>query len=77
MKDFDGQHNGEEVLFVFRRHMIAMRKGFYLLLIPFLVGSLPTLLLPLLPSSFLPPWWADPVHLVMIALTGLGIGLVF
>jgi hypothetical protein len=30
--DFDGQRPGEEVLFVFRRHIIAMRKGFYLLL---------------------------------------------
>ena len=33
-KQFDGQRDGEELLFVFRRHIIAMRKGFYLLLGP-------------------------------------------
>jgi hypothetical protein len=27
--DFEGQRPGEELLFVFRRHIIAMRKGFY------------------------------------------------
>ncbi|QWQ31534.1 hypothetical protein KOY49_00640 [Candidatus Minimicrobia vallesae] len=31
-KQFDGQRDGEQLLFVFRRHIIAMRKGFYLLL---------------------------------------------
>ena len=30
-KQFDGQRDGEQLLFVFRRHIIAMRKGFYLL----------------------------------------------
>lgn len=39
--DFDGQRDGEELLFVFRRHIIAMRKGFYLLLIPFAVSAIP------------------------------------
>ncbi len=39
--DFDGQREGEELLFVFRRHLIAMRKGFYLFLIPFALSSLP------------------------------------
>lgn len=43
---FDGQHEDEEVLFVFRRHPVAMRKGFYMLLIPFLIASLPTLIWP-------------------------------
>jgi hypothetical protein len=28
---FDGQRENENLLFIFRRHMIAMRKGFYLL----------------------------------------------
>jgi hypothetical protein len=27
-QDFDGQREGEELVFVFRRHIIAMRKGF-------------------------------------------------
>ena len=37
--EFNGQREGEEVLFVFRRHMIAMRKGFYMLLIPFALAQ--------------------------------------
>lgn len=42
--DFVGQREGEELLFVFRRHMVAMRKGFYLLLVPLLITSLPILI---------------------------------
>ncbi|HPF31197.1 MAG TPA: PH domain-containing protein [Candidatus Saccharibacteria bacterium] len=42
--DFEGQREGEKLLFVFRRHIIAMRKGFYLLLGVFLVASLPMLI---------------------------------
>ena len=44
--DFDGQREGEELLFVFRRHMIAMRKGFWLLLIPLTLSSLPVFIMP-------------------------------
>ena len=43
-KQFDGQREGEEVILVFRRHIIAMRKGFYLLLIPFAVSAVPPLI---------------------------------
>lgn len=39
---FDGQRDDEIFLFMFRRHIIAMRKGFYGLLIIFLLGCLPT-----------------------------------
>lgn len=46
MQTFEGQRDGEEVLFVFRRHIIAMRRGFYGLLIPFAIGSIPSLILP-------------------------------
>ncbi len=46
MERFDGQRDDEEVLFVFRRHVIAMRRGFYALLIPFALASLPYLFLP-------------------------------
>ena len=35
--------DGEHLLFVFRRHIIAMRKGFYLLLGSMTLGSLPFL----------------------------------
>lgn len=42
--DFEGQREGEKLLFVFRRHIIAMRKGFYLLLGVFTVSSLPMLI---------------------------------
>ena len=42
--DFEGQRPGEEVLFVFRRHIIAMRKGFYLLLIPLAITAIPPLI---------------------------------
>ncbi len=43
---FDGQREGEEIELIFRRHIIALRKGFYSLLIPFAVFSLPALLWP-------------------------------
>lgn len=45
-QSFDGQREGEEVVLVFRRHIIALRKGFYSILIPFLIASLPTLIFP-------------------------------
>lgn len=62
--DFDGQREGEELLFIFRRHIIAMRKGFYLLLIPLAVASIPPLI------------WPSRLELFLLPLIGLGIGLV-
>lgn len=62
-KEFDGQYDDEEVLFIFRHHMIKMRKAFYLLLIPFLIASLPVLI-----------WPENPNNLI-VAFAGLGIGL--
>ena len=38
--EFDGQREGEKLLFTFRRHPIAMRKGFYGFLIIFAISSL-------------------------------------
>lgn len=38
-KEFDGQRDGEKLLFTFRRHPIAMRKGFYGFLIIFAIFS--------------------------------------
>ncbi len=45
-KNFSGQREGEEVVLVFRRHIIAMRKGFYSLLIPFAIACIPALIWP-------------------------------
>ena len=39
---FKGQREGEEFLFMFRKHIIAMRKGFYLFLGVFAISCLPT-----------------------------------
>ena len=63
--DFDGQRDGEELLFVFRRHVIAMRKGFYLLLIPFAISSIPPLI------------WQNNIELFLLPIAGLVIGLIF
>ena len=60
---FEGQHEGEELLFVFRRHIIAMRKGFYALLIPFAISAIPPLV------------WQDKLELFLLPLAGLGLGL--
>jgi len=60
--DFDGQRDDEQLLFVFRRHIIAMRKGFWLLLIPFTISALPVFIWP----ATLEVYWSP--------LIGLGIG---
>jgi len=64
MKYFEGQHDDEEVLFTFRRHPIAMRKGFYALLIPFLLTSIPVFI------------WPDNISNLWVAFGGLGLGIV-
>lgn len=61
---FDGQRPNEQLIFVFRRHIIAMRKGFYLLLIPFAISSLPVLI------------WQDKLFLLWSPVIGFGLGLV-
>ena len=60
---FEGQRPDEEVIYVFRRHIIAMRKGFYLLLIPFTLSALPVLI------------WQDNLELLWSPLIGFSIGL--
>lgn len=62
--DFEGQRPGEEVLFVFRRHIIAMRKGFYLLLIPFAISAVPPLI------------WQNNLELFLLPVGGLLLGLI-
>ncbi|HEU0266307.1 MAG TPA: PH domain-containing protein [Candidatus Saccharimonadaceae bacterium] len=63
--DFDGQRDGEQLLFTFRRHIIAMRKGFYMLLIPLAVTSIPPLI------------WQSELWLFLLPLGGLILGLIF
>lgn len=62
--DFEGQRPGEEVLFVFRRHIIAMRKGFYLLAIPFTLSAIPPLI------------WQDNLELFLLPIGGFALGLI-
>jgi uncharacterized membrane protein YdbT with pleckstrin-like domain len=62
--DFDGQRDDEQLLFVFRRHIIAMRKGFYLLFIPFVVSAIPPLI------------WQSTMELFLLPIAGLAVGLV-
>jgi hypothetical protein len=62
--DFDGQRDGEELLFVFRRHIIAMRKGFYLFLIPFAISAIPPLV------------WQTNLVLFLLPVAGFALGLV-
>jgi uncharacterized membrane protein YdbT with pleckstrin-like domain len=61
--DFDGQRDGEQLLFVFRRHMVSMRKGFYLLLLPFAISSIPPLI------------WQTNLELFLLPIAGLLIGM--
>lgn len=63
-KEFDGQRDGEEFLFMFRRHIIAMRKGFYGLLIPFALTAIPPLI------------WQDKLELFLLPIAGLALGLI-
>ncbi len=62
--EFEGQRDDEAVLFVFRRHIIAMRKGFYSLLIPFALTSIPPLI------------WQDKIELFLLPVAGLAVGLI-
>ena len=62
--DFEGQRSGEELLFVFRRHIIAMRKGFYLLLIPLVITAIPPLI------------WQSNLELFLLPVGGLILGLI-
>jgi len=62
--DFEGQRPGEKVEFVFRRHIIAMRKGFYLLLIPLVITAIPPLI------------WQSNLELFLLPVGGLALGLI-
>lgn len=62
-KDFEGQYEDEEVVFIIRNHIIKIRKAFYILFICFLLASVPVLV-----------WPGDPSNL-LIAFGGLAVGL--
>ncbi|HEV2412873.1 MAG TPA: PH domain-containing protein [Candidatus Saccharimonadales bacterium] len=46
LQQFEGQYDDEEVLLVFRRHIIALRKGLYIVLIATIIGTIPVLIAP-------------------------------
>jgi hypothetical protein len=62
--DFEGQRPDEELLFVFRRHLISMRKGFYLLLGSLLITATPPLI------------WQDNLELFLLPVFGFALGLI-
>jgi uncharacterized membrane protein YdbT with pleckstrin-like domain len=62
--DFVGQREGEKLLFVFRHHIIAMRKGFYMLAIPLIITAIPPLI------------WSYNLELFLLPLGGFILGLV-
>lgn len=61
--DFPGQHPDERVLFTFHQHIIVMRKGFYAILLLFLLGSIPFMI------------WQDNINLLFGPLIGMGLGI--
>lgn len=61
--EFEGQREDEQLIFVFRKHIIAMRKGFYLLFIPFAISAIPPLI------------WQNTIELFLLPIAGLLIGL--
>lgn len=61
--EFEGQREDEQLIFVFRKHIIAMRKGFYLLFIPFALSAIPPLI------------WQSTMELFLLPIAGLLIGL--
>ena len=62
--DFNGQRDGEKVLFVFRRHMVAMEKGFILLAVPLIVTAIPPLI------------WSSNLELFLLPIFGFILGLI-
>lgn len=62
--EFEGQREGEHLLFIFRRHIIAMRKGFWLLLLPFAISSLPVFI------------WPSTMQIYWFPVGGLVLGLI-
>jgi hypothetical protein len=51
---FDGQHDDEEVIYVFRQHPVVMRKGLLAILIGILIGLIPMTIWPPLEITLAP-----------------------
>ncbi len=51
---FDGQHDDEEVIYVFRRHPVVMRKGLLAILVGILIGLIPLTFWPPLEVTLVP-----------------------
>jgi len=51
---FDGQHDDEEVIYVFKRHPVVMRKGLLAILIGMLIGMIPMTIWPPLELTLQP-----------------------
>jgi len=63
-RDFEGQRPNEDLLFIFRRHPIAMRKGFYLLLGSLVITAIPPLI------------WQENLELFLLPVFGFALGLI-
>ncbi len=63
-KTFEGQRNNEDVLFLFRRHILVAKKGFFLFLILLLVFCSPIFI------------WPNNQQLLLVAVGGSLFGLV-
>lgn len=61
---FDGQRDDETLVIVFRRHIIGLRRGFYMILIPLVITSIPPLI------------FQDQLWLFLLPIGGIIIGLV-
>ncbi len=60
---FDGQREGEEVLFVFRRHIVTAKKGLFFLIVMLAVGAAPMFI------------WRDNINMFFFfcGMTALGV----
>jgi uncharacterized membrane protein YdbT with pleckstrin-like domain len=60
---FDGQREGEEVLFVFRRHIVTAKKGLFFLIVMLVVGAVPMFI------------WRDNINMFFFfcGMTALGV----
>ncbi len=62
--DFDGQRNGENLLFVFRRHIFVARKGLFLFIVITIISFLPFFI-----------WHNNDQNLLLLAILGSLFGL--
>ena len=61
--EFDGQREDETLVLVFRRHPVALRKGFYMILVPLVIGSIPVFI------------WQDVLWVLLIPCVTFALGL--